>query len=65
MLCFATFMINFYDHRQAIKYNTEKAAANFDEIQDAKLALKQNKNFIACPCQPIEKITVTLKTDNE
>ena len=65
MLCFATFMINFHDHKQSIKYNTEKAAANFDEVQDADLALRQNNGLIHCPCQPIEKIKVTFKSDNE
>ena len=65
MLCFASFMINFYDHKKSIKHNTEKAAANFDEVQDADLALRQNNILINCPCQPIEKIKVHFKTDNE
>lgn len=56
MLCFATFMINFYEHRQSIKYSTEKAAEDFDEEQNAQLALNQNEDYIQCACQPIEKI---------
>ncbi|KAK8892270.1 hypothetical protein M9Y10_029495 [Tritrichomonas musculus] len=62
LLCFSSFMINFHMHKQALKYNTEKAAAKYDGNQDAEEALDQNENIeIKTKVKKIEVVKVDFK----
>ena len=39
-------MIKFHYHKKAMKYDTEKAALEYDKTQDANESVQENKQYV-------------------
>lgn len=61
LLCFASFMLNFYFHRRSIKYNDKKVAVQYDDKQNPEMALQQNEKIVKV--ENIESVDINFKEE--